>query len=209
MAAAAGCMQTAPLLRCEGLVLERGGMRLAANVRIALGAGERGLVLGGNGSGKTTLAAGLARLQPLRAAVCELPERIGYAPQEPFFPAGRRVLEFLSELAALGGAGRSSVAQARAALALFGLDATSRRPLGAWSRGWRQRLNLARAWLGSPPLVVLDEPQTALDPEGMRALRRALEAPGAPAALLLAPPATGCEALAPILLQLSGGGGHA
>ncbi len=194
-------MRLDSVLRCEGLAIERGGRTLATGLTLDLAPGARGLVLGANGSGKSTLAAGLCGLLPLRAARLERPARIGYAPQEPDFPGARRCREYLRELAALGGAGRSAAAQADAALRLFALEEMSRHRISELSRGWRQRLNLARAWLGRPALVILDEPQTALDPDGFAALGRALILADQ-AVLLVAPPGAGCEALAPPILRL-------
>lgn len=190
------------MLHGENFSLERGGRSLASGLNLALGAGERGLVVGPNGSGKSTLAAGICRLLPLAGRFTR-PDFIGYAPQEPLFPAHRRAGEYLRELAALGGAGANAPAQADAALRTFDLSDAASRRIGELSRGWRQRLNLARAWLGAPRLVVLDEPQTALDPEGMAALLRALSASNAPAVLIVAPPGVGCETLAPVLLRLA------
>lgn len=194
------------MLHGEDIRLERGGCILAADFSLALGAGERGLVVGPNGSGKSTLAAGICRLLPISGRITR-PDFIGYAPQEPVFPSHRRAGEYLRELAALGGARAQASAQAEMALRQFELTAAAPRRIGELSRGWRQRLNLARAWLGAPGLVVLDEPQTALDPEGMAALVRAMSDNEAPAVLIVAPPGVGCEALAPVLLRLNGAGG--
>jgi ABC-2 type transport system ATP-binding protein len=62
-----------------------------------------------------------------------------------------------------------------------GLDSAARRKAGGYSLGMRQRLGIAAALLGDPPVLILDEPFNGLDPEGiawMRGLLRALAAQG-------------------------------
>jgi ABC-2 type transport system ATP-binding protein len=62
------------------------------------------------------------------------------------------------------------------ALEEVGLTGAARRNAGAYSLGMRQRLGLAAALLGEPPVLVLDEPGNGLDPEGIRTLRDRLRA---------------------------------
>ncbi len=194
-------MDNAPVLAVEGLALRRGSRLLHRDLCLRLGRGQRGRVRGANGSGKTTLAETLVGLRRPATGQIERPERIGYAPQEPAFPGEVRVGTYLEQLAALGGAGRAARPLAARALAAFGLTASAGRPIGELSRGWRQRLNLARALLGEPPLMVLDEPQTALDAPGMELLGDVL-AQSATTALILAPEGTACDELAPLVLEL-------
>ena len=204
MAAVASAMHERAALVLDRLDLQRGGHVLARGLSLRLAPGERGRVSGGNGTGKTSLVLTVCGLLPPAGGRIERPARVGYVPQEPDFPRELACGAYLLQLAALGGArAGEAVAEARDALARFELADAADRRIGALSRGWRQRLNLARGWLGGPELLVLDEPQTALDPDGMATLRAALDAPDAPAVLLVAPPGVGCDALAPEVLDLS------
>lgn len=195
-------MAADPVLLVDKLALRRGGRELCRGLDFQLEAGSSGLIVGANGSGKTSLALALAGLLKPAAGRIQRPARIGYAPQEPRLPERSAVRRYLLELAALSGAGSSAAAWAERSLARFGLLPHARRPIGELSRGWRQRLNLARAWLGEPPLLILDEPQTALDPEGMEILQSLISEDLPSAALILAPAGTGCERLAPERMRL-------
>ena len=196
-------MNNAPLLRLEGLSVRRGHEIAVSGVGFELRAGERGWVRGANGSGKSSLALAVCGLLPISGGALQRPARVGFAPQEPRLPDRLPVLRYLTGLAALAGRDtRSARQQSAAALAGFELRPEARRLIGELSRGWRQRLSLARAWLGTPQLLVLDEPQTALDPAGMELLRENLRHyPGA--VLIFAPPGTGCDSLAPVLCDLA------
>jgi len=137
-------------------------------------------LLGHNGAGKSTLiklilgliAPSSGRLDvlgqsPWRAHA--LRRRIGYLPESATFYASLSGRELLDYLARLKQAPRG---QAQALLERVGLAHAADRRIGTYSKGMRQRLGLAQALLGSPELVLLDEPTTGLDPQATRELYR-------------------------------------
>jgi ABC-type multidrug transport system ATPase subunit len=208
-------MSASTILQFEQLVLSRGKQRVAGPLDLSLPRGQHGLVTGPNGSGKTTLVLAIAGLMAPTSGKLLRPERIGLVPQEPEFPLHLRCSDYFRQLLALQGKAarradetdtKSALAQdgtqIQKALRLFQLEPFAKRRIGELSRGWRQRLNLARGWLAEPELLILDEPQTALDPSGMAALTAALAEDTQTAALIVAPAGVGCESLAPLVMEL-------
>ena len=174
-------------VRLEGVSVALSGRPILQDVSFEIPAGERTALLGPNGGGKTTLVRVILGVQaPDSGRVVFVDEagreverpRIGYLPQRstlaPDAPVSGLDLVLLA-LSPRPGFGRRNGAdeEARAALARAGLDAERIGvPVGRLSGGQRQRVILARALAGSPALLLLDEPDTALDAAGMKTLRR-------------------------------------
>jgi len=149
-----------------------------ADLSLDVRPGETLALLGPNGSGKTTTlkaAAGLIRPtsgdvllgDPGRAS--HLPDArrvVSFLPQRVAFPetlTGREVVEFYRALRGTA-PGRTDDA-----LRFASLNGASARPVGTYSGGMLQRLGLAVAILPDAPVLLLDEPTAALDPEGLAA----------------------------------------
>ncbi|MGW8850902.1 ABC transporter ATP-binding protein, partial [Streptomyces xiamenensis] len=84
---------------------------------------------------------------------------------------GRTAAAHLTALAVSNGIPRARVAEV---LAEVGLADAARRRIGGFSLGMKQRLGIAGALLGDPPVLVFDEPLNGLDPEGVRWIRALL-----------------------------------
>ena len=153
-----------------------GKRQVVSGLTLEIGAGEVVALLGPNGSGKTTsikAAAGLIRPSggsvlvgaPLRPAVDPDARRAtAFLPQRVAFSdalTGREVVEFYCGLRG-GGA-----ANADEALKHASLNGASLRAVGTYSGGMTQRLGLAVALAAQAPVLLLDEPTAALDPEGL------------------------------------------
>jgi ABC-2 type transport system ATP-binding protein len=147
-------------------------------------------LLGPNGAGKTTLLRLLATALPpttgqlsilgldpsLPEQRTEIRRHLGYLPQEVGFPRGFTAFAFVDYVAVLKEWTRSAGrhAEVRRVLDLVNLDDIAAKRIRTLSGGQRRRLGLAQALLGSPSIVVLDEPTTGVDPEQRVALRAVL-----------------------------------
>lgn len=135
--------------------------------------------LGPNGAGKTTtlrMLLGLATPTKGTATIsgrayADIPDplrEVGAALEATSFHPGRTGLDHLRTYAPYAGA---DDARCQELLEQVGLGAAGRRRVGGYSLGMRQRLALATTLLGSPRVLLLDEPSNGLDPEGIRWLR--------------------------------------
>ena len=160
-----------------------------ADVNLDLEPGVIGL-LGPNGAGKTTLIRLLATaLPPTGGAVRVLgrdPQepaqrtgirrRLGYLPQEVGFPRGFTASAFIDYIGLLKEWAEPVArhAEVRRVLDLVGLSDLATKRILAMSGGQRRRIALAQARLGSPPVLILDEPTAGVDPEQRVTLRTVL-----------------------------------
>ena len=178
-----------PAIECRRLTKRFGSLVALDHLELAV---EPGIVfgfLGPNGAGKTTalrLLTALARPTDGSASIAGVPVGdgepnrrglIGYLDQDPRFPTwmtGRELLELIGLLYGMrGGMLRGRVAET---LELVGLADAAKRRIGGYSGGMRQRLGLGQAILNRPPVLLLDEPVSALDPEGRHDILAAIRA---------------------------------
>ena len=141
--------------------------------------------LGQNGAGKTTTIKILAGLQYATSGQAWLfgidvrqsrsRRELGFMPENPYFYEYLTAEETLDFYGRLSGLDRTTRRQRTGELLVqFGLGHARRVPMGEFSKGMRQRLGLAQAIIHKPPLVVLDEPMTGLDPLGRRDVRNVI-----------------------------------
>ncbi|GMU41201.1 MAG: hypothetical protein AMXMBFR23_20670 [Chloroflexota bacterium] len=168
------------MLSVQGLCKRYGSTSVLDGVSFDLDAGRVLAIVGANGAGKSTLLKsilglvrfdGTVRLDGIDVARDgrKARRRIGYLPQHPAFHGDLTVLETVAFYARLRGV---PAAQAPAAVEAVGLVPHADKEVDALSGGMKQRLALAVAQLGDPPLLVLDEPTAGLDVAARLELRR-------------------------------------
>lgn len=170
-------------LRFENIDKRYGGLLALRAVSLTINAGECVVFAGHNGSGKTTLLRIAAKLvHPSRGTVSFSGESSGKeaAAMRPGFVAHAIMVydELTAEENLLLFARLQNVAQAEkrveALLQEVGLSDRRGSLVRTFSRGMRQRVAIARALLHEPSVLLLDEPATGLDPQGVAWLAEAI-----------------------------------
>ncbi len=167
------------MIECRSLSARHGSFQLT-DVSFTVPTGQYGVVIGPAGSGKTTLLETIAGIVPAvsgslrmhgRDVTSIAPEArgLGLVYQHAFlFPH----LSVAANIAY----GATSAEVSEAVARRFGADALTNRPVRALSGGERQLVALARAFARRPPVILLDEPFSALDPRRRLHVRREVRA---------------------------------
>ena len=176
------------MIHARGVEKRYGDKRILRGVDLDVGTDDFVLVTGPNGSGKTTLlrlCAGLAA--PTRGELTVAVERgrLGYLAHEPLV---YRELTALENLDLYGRLYRVPERRERSGMLLerFGLWDARHARAASFSRGMLQRLALCRTLLHEPSLLLLDEPYSGLDDEGVNLLDRELAERAARATFVVA-----------------------
>ncbi len=172
------------LLKAENLTKRYGDHAVVDDLSFTVPPGRVTGFLGPNGSGKSTtlkIMLDLARADEGSASIgghryrelSDPARTVGAMIESEAFHPGRSGRNHLRILADATGISQVRVDEM---LEQVGLADAAYRRAGAYSLGMRQRLGLAAALLGEPPVLILDEPGNGLDPQGIRTLRDLLRA---------------------------------
>lgn len=168
-----------PAIEVIGLAKSFKNLPVLRSLDFAVQPGSIFALLGSNGAGKTTLVRILATLLPADAgtaricgtANCENPAQVrrslgltGQFAAVDEVLTGRENLLLVARLLRLP----DPPAIASGLLERFGLSDAADRPAGTYSGGMRRRLDIAMGLAGDPPVLLLDEPTTGLDPQSRR-----------------------------------------
>lgn len=156
-----------------------GTWKALAGVSLTVDAGEAVLLVGRNGAGKTTLLriasgfldpdAGDVAIDGLSMATdrARAQAKLGYLPEQAPAPHELSVIEHLTLRARQKRLRDDAVEKA---IERADIADVAKRAIGVLSKGYRQRVGLADALLGDPPLLILDEPTSGMDPVQTKAL---------------------------------------
>lgn len=156
------------MIEVRGLGVDVGGRALLRALSFTLQAGGITAVLGPNGRGKTTLLRTLLGLHPVSVGAATLAGHAAYVPQQTETLFAYDVLTMVTlgrarHLRWFATPGKRDLAIARRCLDVFHLGHLAQRPFSALSGGERQLVIIARAMASESPILVLDEPASALD----------------------------------------------
>ncbi len=173
-------------IETHGLTKDYGKVVAVKDLSISVKSGSVYGFLGPNGAGKTTtihMLMGFIKPTSGSASVMgydigmqhyEIRKIVGYLPERPAFyddMSGMGNLEYFGKLIGI----EDVEGRAKELLRLVGLEGRGEDRVKTYSHGMRQRLGIAIALMGSPRLLILDEPTTGLDPQGSHDIRELIK----------------------------------
>ena len=170
-------------VKLENITKQIGTTTILENICLTMKCGQIYGITGENGSGKTMLMKMiLGFVSPSSGSIkiegkvlgkdISMPDRIGAIIENPgFLPeySGFKNLKFLAMIHH-----KISNEEIRDAMRIVGLDPDSKKHVGKYSLGMRQRLGIAQAIMEDPDILLLDEPLNGLDNEGVEEIRKVL-----------------------------------
>lgn len=173
------------MVEVKNLKMSYGKKEVLKDISFSLSQGKIVGLLGSNGAGKTTIMNILTGyLKPVQGEIIiqdtdmrknpkQAKRYIGYLPEVPPLYRDMRVQEYLFFVAGLKDI-KEKKQETERVLELVHLSDRKKEDIKNLSKGMRQRVGLAQALLGNPPVIILDEPLTGLDPQESKNMRELL-----------------------------------
>ena len=171
------------MLEIENLTKTFGTQTVISDISMTLVSGKIYGLVGRNGSGKTVLMKMiLGFIKPTSGTIkvngeqvgkeIDIPDDIGAIIETPGFLPEYSAFQNLKLMAMIRG--KITSERIRETIKLVGLDPDSKKHVGKYSLGMRQRLGIAQAIMEDPQILLLDEPLNGLDNEGVEEMRNVL-----------------------------------
>lgn len=167
------------MIKVTGLKKSYGKTHALKSISLEVDRGSVFGFIGRNGAGKTTtmnILTGLMGYDEGKISIMdrdfkkyknELIKKIGYLPETPTFYNYMNAYEYLGFIGKIAGFDQGSIKKRiEELLNVVGMDKRGKKKISGYSRGMKQRLALATAIFKEPEILFLDEPSSALDPEG-------------------------------------------
>ena len=179
-----------PVIRIENLTKCYGSLTALDAIDLTVGRGQIVGLLGPNGAGKSTmmniltgyLSAGTGRVLIDGVDILDDPQgakrKIGYLPEQPPVYPDMTVDEYLSFVYGLKGCTLPKSEHLDDIVKAVRLSDVRSRLIRNLSKGYRQRVGIAQALIGDPPLLIFDEPTVGLDPKQIIEIRNLLRTLG-------------------------------
>jgi ABC-type multidrug transport system ATPase subunit len=175
------------MIEVRGITKQYGAITALDDVSFHVNEGEIVGFLGPNGAGKSTMMRILTGFTPATRGTAKIADlyveddpvavkrRVGYVPENvPLYPE-MLVQRYLGYVATVKGVPRAQRnAETERVMSLCGLGEMGRRVIQNLSKGFRQRVGLAQALIGDPPVLILDEPTVGLDPNQIIEIRNTI-----------------------------------
>ena len=178
-------------IRVQHLTKQYGPQKAVDQISLSVQPGEIVGFLGPNGAGKsTTMKIATGYLPPtdgtvevngfdVQAQPMDVRRSVGYLPEHNPLYTDLYVKEYLRFAGSLHGLrGRELTRRIADMIELVGLGREQHKRIGQLSKGYRQRVGLAQALLHNPPVLILDEPTTGLDPNQLAEIRQVIRDAG-------------------------------
>ena len=185
------------MISVKSLIKDYGEIRAVNGISFEIKSGEVVGFLGPNGAGKTTTMQIITGyLRPTSGEVLiegrdifenhiSTKNSIGYLPENTPLYEDLNVYDFLDFVASVRGLNGNKKDSIKRASELCGISDVLDRPIGELSKGYRQRIGLAQAIVHDPPILILDEPTTGLDPIQIMEIRELIKRLGEEKTVLL------------------------
>ncbi|MBQ4557210.1 MAG: ABC transporter ATP-binding protein [Clostridia bacterium] len=178
------------MLKVENLVKKYGNATAVAGISFSIEKGEIVGFLGPNGAGKSTtmniitgyLSSNVGNVYIDGDEILEKPEsakkKIGYLPEQPPLYMEMTVGEYLNFVYELRGCNLPRKEHLDEVCSVVKIKDVQNRVIRNLSKGYKQRVGIASALIGNPPLIILDEPTIGLDPKQIIEVRNLIRALG-------------------------------